>query len=99
VDQISLESAQQRVDLAILGSVPGRTFIVGVLDLGDLSPVEDRETVAGRIRAALAHAPADRVLLAPDCGMKYLDRATAFAKLRVMVEAAELVRSELYDRA
>jgi 5-methyltetrahydropteroyltriglutamate--homocysteine methyltransferase len=97
-DQVSFESAQQRVDLSIMDSLPGKTFIVGVIDLSDQSPVEDRETVAGRIRSALRHAPAERVLVAPDCGMKYLDRATAFAKLRVMVEAAELVRAELYDR-
>jgi 5-methyltetrahydropteroyltriglutamate--homocysteine methyltransferase len=99
VDQISFESAQQKVDLSILDSVPGKTFIVGVIDLSDESPVEDRDTVAARIRSALPHAPPERILVAPDCGMKYLDRATAFAKLRVMVEAAELVRSELYDRA
>ncbi|HVD02461.1 MAG TPA: 5-methyltetrahydropteroyltriglutamate--homocysteine methyltransferase [Candidatus Dormibacteraeota bacterium] len=98
VDQISLESAQQKVDLTILGSVPGKTFIVGVIDLSDESPVEDRDTVAARIRSALRHAPAERILVAPDCGMKYLDRAVAHAKLRVMVEAAELVRAELYDR-
>jgi 5-methyltetrahydropteroyltriglutamate--homocysteine methyltransferase len=95
VDQISLESAQQRVDLAILESIPGRTFIVGVVDLADSSPVETVETIAARIRAALRHAPAERVLVAPDCGMKYLERATAFAKLQAMVAAAALVRSEL----
>jgi 5-methyltetrahydropteroyltriglutamate--homocysteine methyltransferase len=98
-DQISFESAQQKVDLSILDSVRGKTFIVGVIDLSDESPVEDRATVAARIRSALLHAPAERILVAPDCGMKYLDRETAFAKLCVMVEAAELVRAELYDRA
>ena len=95
VEQISLESAQQGVDLAILDSVPGKQFIVGVIDLADDSPVEEIETVVRRIRAALEHVPPDRLLLAPDCGMKYLPRATAFAKLKVMVEAATLVRKEL----
>ena len=97
-DQISFESAQQKVDLAILDSVPGKAFIVGVIDLSDESPIEDRDTVAARIRSALPHAAAERILVAPDCGMKYLDRATAFAKLCVMVEAAQLVRAEIYDR-
>ena len=94
VDQISLESAQQSVDLSVLDSVPGKTFVVGVLDLSDEAPVESVETVAARIRAALRHAPPERVLVAPDCGMKYLPRDRAFAKLRVMVEAARLVRSD-----
>ncbi len=95
VDQISLESAQQNVDLAILSEVPGKRFIVGVIDLADESPVEDVGTVERRIRAALRHVPADRLLLAPDCGMKYLPRQTAFEKLKVMVEAAARVRSSL----
>jgi 5-methyltetrahydropteroyltriglutamate--homocysteine methyltransferase len=95
VDQISLESAQQGVDLAILDEVPGKRFIVGVIDLADDSPVEDVETVERRIRAALRHVPPDRLLLAPDCGMKYLPRRKAFEKLQVMVEAAARVRSSL----
>jgi 5-methyltetrahydropteroyltriglutamate--homocysteine methyltransferase len=95
VAQVSLESAQQNVDLAILDSVPGKQFIVGVIDLADDSPVEDLDTVVRRIRAALRHLPPDRLLLAPDCGMKYLSRATAFAKLKVMVDAAALVRGQL----
>ena len=95
VDQISLESAQQGVDLAILDAVPGKRFIVGVIDLADDSPVEDVATVERRIRAALRHVPPDRLLLAPDCGMKYLPRQKAFEKLQVMVEAATRVRSSL----
>jgi 5-methyltetrahydropteroyltriglutamate--homocysteine methyltransferase len=95
VDQVSLEAAQQGVDLAILNSVPGKRFIVGVIDLADDSPVEDVATVVRRIRDALRHVPADRLLLAPDCGMKYLPRHKAFAKLKVMVEAAGLVRASL----
>jgi 5-methyltetrahydropteroyltriglutamate--homocysteine methyltransferase len=95
VDQISLESAQQGVDLAILDGMPAKRFIVGVIDLADESPVEDVETVERRIRAALRHVPPDRLLLAPDCGMKYLPRQKAFEKLQVMVEAAHRVRASL----
>ena len=95
VDQISLESAQQGVDLAILDAVPGKRFIVGVIDLADDSPVEDLATVERRIRTALRHVSPDRLLVAPDCGMKYLPRQTAFEKLQVMVEAAARVRASL----
>ncbi len=95
VTQISLESAQQRVDLSVLRSLPQKQLIVGVIDLADESPVEDVETVGGRIRDALRFVPPERLLLAPDCGMKYLPRATAFQKLRVLAEAAAKIRSEL----
>jgi 5-methyltetrahydropteroyltriglutamate--homocysteine methyltransferase len=96
VDQISLEAAQQNVDLAALRSIPKKTFIVGVLDLGDSSPVETVEIVVRRIEAALRHVPADRLLAAPDCGMKYLARTTAFAKLQAMVAAADRVRAMVH---
>jgi len=95
VDQVSLESAQQKVDLSILAALPGKRLIVGVLDLADESPVEDVETVAARIREALRHVPAERLIVAPDCGMKYLPREKAFAKLKVMAEAAARVRAGL----
>ncbi len=94
VDQISLESAQQGVDLAILREVPGKQFVVGVIDLADESPVEDVDTVVQRIRGALRFVPPERLILAPDCGMKYLPRATAFKKLQVMVRASDQVRAE-----
>jgi 5-methyltetrahydropteroyltriglutamate--homocysteine methyltransferase len=92
--QISLESAQQGVDLSILRALPGKQLIVGVIDLADDSPVEDVETVAARIRGALEFVDADRLILAPDCGMKYLPREKAFRKLAVLVQAAARVRSE-----
>ncbi len=95
LDQVSLESAQQRVDLGILRSIPTKRFILGVLDLADDSPVENAGTVVRRIREALRRVPADRLLLAPDCGMKYLPRDRAFGKLRVLAEAAARVRAEL----
>ncbi len=95
VKQISIESAQQKVDLGVLRSLAGKQLIVGVIDLSDDSPVEDVETVAGRIRNALQFVDADRLIVAPDCGMKYLPRDKAFGKLAAMVKAAEKVRAEL----
>ena len=96
--QISLESAQQKVDLSVLKSLSKKQLIVGVIDLSDGSPVEDVETVAARIRNALKFVDADRLLVAPDCGMKYLPRATAFGKLSALAQAAAKVRAELADK-
>jgi 5-methyltetrahydropteroyltriglutamate--homocysteine methyltransferase len=95
VRQISVETAQPGVDPAVLARIPDKTIILGVLDLSDDAAVETAELVAGRVRRALEHVSADRLIVAPDCGMKYLPRTTASAKLRVMVEAAALVRREL----
>ena len=95
VDQISIESAQQKVDLSVLTALPRQRVAVGVIDLADDSPVEEVETVVSRIRNALRFVPPERLLVAPDCGMKYMPRAKAFDKLRVMVEAAAKVRKEL----
>ena len=94
VDQISIETAQSNLDTTVLESLPGKTIIVGVLDLGDTT-VETPDVVADRIRRALAHVPADRVVVAPDCGMKYLPRDVAFGKMQAMVAGAALVRDEL----
>jgi 5-methyltetrahydropteroyltriglutamate--homocysteine methyltransferase len=93
--QISIESAQQNVDLGILRSLGDKTLIVGVVDLSDQSPVEDLETQVSRIRNALRFVEPERLVLAPDCGMKYLAREKAFAKLVAMTRAAEKVRAEL----
>jgi 5-methyltetrahydropteroyltriglutamate--homocysteine methyltransferase len=93
-DQISIEAAQPRLDLAVLGDLAPKTILLGVLDLGDPS-VEDADTVARRIRAGLRHVPAERLVPAPDCGMKYLSRATAFGKLRALADGAAAVRREL----
>ncbi|HKV88410.1 MAG TPA: uroporphyrinogen decarboxylase family protein [Candidatus Dormibacteraeota bacterium] len=93
--QISLESAQQKVDLSVLRSLRGKQLIVGVIDLSDDSPVEDVETVAERIRNALRFVDAERLILAPDCGMKYLPREKAFGKLKALAEGAAKVRAEL----
>ena len=94
-DQISMESAQQNVDLGVLKSLSGKTLIVGVIDLADESAVESVELVANRINNALRFVDPERLVVAPDCGMKYLPRETAFGKLRVLAEAAAAVRSNL----
>ena len=92
--QISIEAAQPKLDLAVLEKLPSKTVILGVIDLADLA-IETPQTVAARIRAALAHVPAERLVIAPDCGMKYLPRDVAFGKMQAMVEGAALVRAEI----
>jgi len=91
---ISIEAAQPRLDLGVLSDLADKTIILGVIDLGDAS-VETENQVAMRIRAALAYVPPERLIPAPDCGMKYLPRATAFGKLRALVEGTSVVRAEL----
>ncbi len=93
-DQISVETAQPRLDPGQLSELSPKTVVLGVLDLGD-PQVETPETVADRIRVALAHVPAERLVPAPDCGMKYLPRALAFAKLQALAAGAARVRAEL----
>jgi 5-methyltetrahydropteroyltriglutamate--homocysteine methyltransferase len=95
VQQISLESAQQKVDLSVLKSLPGKKLMVGVIDLSDESRVEDVDTIEARIKNALKFVDPHRLILAPDCGMKYLPREKAFGKLAVLAEAARKVREEL----
>jgi 5-methyltetrahydropteroyltriglutamate--homocysteine methyltransferase len=92
--QISLEAAQPRLDLKILRELPSKTIILGVIDLGDKS-VETPALVAERIRKALPHVEPQRLVIAPDCGMKYLPHDVAFGKMRAMVEGAGMVRAEL----
>ncbi len=92
--QISIEAAQPKLDLAVLRQLPTKTIILGVIDLADMN-VETPQTVAERIRRALAHVAANRVVVAPDCGMKYLPRPVAFAKMQAMTEGAALVRREI----
>jgi 5-methyltetrahydropteroyltriglutamate--homocysteine methyltransferase len=93
-DQISIEAAQPRLDLGVLDDLAGKTVVLGVIDLADPA-VETVDQVAARIRAALARVRPDRLVLAPDCGMKYLPRATAFGKLCALGAAARAVRAEL----
>ncbi len=94
VNQVSIEAAQPKLDLAVLRDLPSKTMIVGVLDLNDRN-IETPQAVAARIEAALKHVPAERLIAAPDCGMKYLPRDVAFGKLKAMVEGAEIVRVRL----
>jgi 5-methyltetrahydropteroyltriglutamate--homocysteine methyltransferase len=94
VVQISIEAAQPKLGLDVLAKVPSKTIILGVIDLSDMT-IERAETVAARIRAALPHVPPERLVIAPDCGMKYLPREVAFAKMQAMVEGARIVRREL----
>ena len=94
VQQISIETAQCSLDCAVLAGLPGKNIILGVLDLST-HEVETPATVAARIRRALPFINAERLVLAPDCGMKYLPRASAFGKLKSMVEGAKIVRAEL----
>jgi 5-methyltetrahydropteroyltriglutamate--homocysteine methyltransferase len=93
-DQISIETAQSGLDCAVLAELAGKTIILGVLNLGD-PVVEKAQVVADRVRRALAYVPADKIVLAPDCGMKYLSRESADGKLASMVQAAQVVRDEI----
>ena len=91
--QVSIETAQSHLDCAVLEGLRGKKIMVGCIDLST-DEVESPELVAERIRRALPHVAAEDVILAPDCGMKYLDRAVADAKLRAMVAGAALLRAE-----
>ena len=91
--QVSVETAQSKLDCAVLARLERKQIMVGCLDLNDMT-IETPETVAARIRKALAYVPAANVILAPDCGMKYLPRDVAFGKLQAMVEAAKMLRAE-----
>ncbi len=93
-DQISLEAAQPRLDLGVLGELSNKTILLGVLDLGTAA-VETADEVAARLRAGLAHISPERLVAAPDCGMKYLPRERAFVKLKALANGAAIVRREL----
>ena len=92
-DQISIETAQSNLDCSVLEGLPGKTVILGVLDLDDAA-VEPPEVVAERIRRALPYKRTDELVAAPDCGMKYLPRASAFGKLQSLVAGARMVRAD-----
>ena len=93
-DQISIETAQSGLDLAVLTSLPDKKIMLGVLNLGN-DEIESPETVAERIRRAFDHVAPERIVVAPDCGMKYMSREIAFGKLKAMCDGAAIVRSEL----
>jgi 5-methyltetrahydropteroyltriglutamate--homocysteine methyltransferase len=94
IQQVSIETAQSGLDCKVLETLPGKTIILGVLDLSDMT-IEHPEAVAARIRRALPYVPADRIVVAPDCGLKYLPREVAYGKMCAMVEGAKIVRAEL----
>jgi len=94
VDQVSVETAQSGLDTSVLAELDGKTVILGVIDLSD-PDVETAETVASRVRRALPYVPAERIVIATDCGMKYIPRETANGKMKAMADAAALLRAEL----
>jgi 5-methyltetrahydropteroyltriglutamate--homocysteine methyltransferase len=91
--QVSIETAQSKLDCSVLAELPDKQIMVGCIDLSDMA-IETPDVVAARIRRALPYVAKERVILAPDCGMKYLPREVASAKLRAMVQAAQILRSE-----
>ena len=91
--QVSIETAQSKLDCSVLAKLAGKKIMVGCLDLSDMT-VETPEVIAARVRRALPYVSAQNVVLAPDCGMKYLPRDVAIGKLRAMAAAAEILRAE-----
>jgi 5-methyltetrahydropteroyltriglutamate--homocysteine methyltransferase len=96
-NQISIETAQSGLDCAVLAELSGKTIILGVLDLNDQA-VETPDQIVGRVERALPYVPPGQLVLAPDCGMKYLPREVAFGKLSAMTAAAGRLRAELGKR-
>ncbi|HWE72898.1 MAG TPA: 5-methyltetrahydropteroyltriglutamate--homocysteine methyltransferase [Stellaceae bacterium] len=92
--QISIETAQSELDCVVLKNLPSKQIVLGVIDLAN-EAVETPAVVAARIRRALPYVPAEKLVIAPDCGMKYLPRESAFGKLQAMVEGTRIVRKEL----
>jgi 5-methyltetrahydropteroyltriglutamate--homocysteine methyltransferase len=78
----------------VLKDLSSKKIMLGVLDLGN-PEIEPAEIVADRIRNGLKHVAADRLVVAPDCGMKYMPRPVAFGKLKAMCDAAAVVRREI----
>ncbi|MEN4918895.1 uroporphyrinogen decarboxylase family protein [Achromobacter spanius] len=96
--QISIETAQSNLDCAVLDSLSNKEIMLGVLDLST-NEIEHPDVVAARIRRALPHVAPERLIIAPDCGLKYLPRDVAFGKMKAMVDGARIVRAELAERA
>ena len=93
-NQVSIETAQSNLDCSILADLKGKKIMLGVLDLSN-SQIETPEQVAERIRRALAFVEPQNIIVAPDCGMKYLPREVAFGKLQAMVRGADIMRQEI----
>jgi 5-methyltetrahydropteroyltriglutamate--homocysteine methyltransferase len=94
IRQISIETAQSSLDCSVLAGLPGKTIVLGVLDLST-AEAESPEAVAARIRRALPYVDPKHLIIAPDCGLKYLSRQAAYAKMQAMVAGAAMVRMEL----
>src|SRR5690606_33520097 len=92
-ETISIEAAQPKLDLGVLNDLSGKKIMLGVLDLGDLN-IETPQTIVERLRAGLKYVAPERLMPAPDCGMKYLPREVAFGKLKAMADAAATLRKE-----
>jgi 5-methyltetrahydropteroyltriglutamate--homocysteine methyltransferase len=95
--QVSIETAQSGLDCSVLGELPGKKILLGVIDLNDMT-IETPGTVAARIRRALPYVKADDLIVAPDCGMKYLPREVAFGKMKAMVAGAAIMREECAEQ-
>jgi 5-methyltetrahydropteroyltriglutamate--homocysteine methyltransferase len=91
--QVSIETAQSNLDTSVLEKLRGKQIMVGCIDLSDMT-VETPQTVVERIKRALRHVRPEDVIIAPDCGMKYLPREVAFGKMKAMVEAAKILRTQ-----
>ena len=91
--QVSIEAAQPRLDCSVLSTLKNKKIMIGCIDLNDMT-IETPETVVARIKRALPYVPKENVILAPDCGMKYLPREVAFGKMKAMAEAARILRAE-----
>jgi 5-methyltetrahydropteroyltriglutamate--homocysteine methyltransferase len=94
VRQVSIETAQSGLDLGVLADLSDKTILLGVIDLST-PDVEPADVVAARVRRAFGLLPPEQVLIATDCGMKYLPRASADGKMRAMADAAALLRTEI----
>jgi len=92
-NEVSIETAQSKLDCAVLATLEGKKLMVGAIDLADMA-VEKPEAVVARIKRALPYVKPENIIIAPDCGMKYLPRDVAFGKMRAMVEAAKILRGE-----
>ena len=95
VDQVSIEAAQPKLDLSVLRQLPSKTIILGVIDLVGQGGRDARDRLPAASARRCRSLPAERIVVAPDCGMKYLPREVAFGKMRAMVEGTEIVRREI----
>jgi len=91
--QVSIETAQSNLDTAVLSKLPDKKIMVGCIDLSDMT-IETPQKVVERLKKALRHVKPENVIVAPDCGMKYLPREVAYGKLKAMVDGAKLLRKE-----